>query len=100
MRDLFQERCRNRIQITYSVRRLRDEFRNLISGNTSEDEKLDIVLPKYIFPDLALTLSLLNMLAIYGVFAVDCFNSALCCHINDISRYINFFLSRICGCTY
>jgi len=29
-RALFQERCRNRIQITISVRRLREEFRNLI----------------------------------------------------------------------
>jgi len=27
---------RNRIQITISVSRLREEFRNLISGNTSE----------------------------------------------------------------
>jgi len=36
MRASFQERCRNRIQITISVRRLREEFRNLISGNTSE----------------------------------------------------------------
>jgi len=37
MRALFQERCRNRIHITISVRRLREEFRNLISGNTSEE---------------------------------------------------------------
>jgi len=29
MRALFQERCRNRIQISISVRRLREEFRNL-----------------------------------------------------------------------
>jgi len=36
IRVLFQERCRNRSQITISVRRLREEFRNLISGNTSE----------------------------------------------------------------
>jgi len=36
MRALFQDRCRNRIQITNSVRRLREEFRNLICGNTSE----------------------------------------------------------------
>jgi len=36
MRALFQERCRNRIQITISVRRLREEFSNLISSNTSE----------------------------------------------------------------
>jgi len=36
MRVLFQERCRFRITITISVRRLREEFRNLISGNTSE----------------------------------------------------------------
>jgi len=35
-RALFEERCRNRIQITISVRRLREEFSNLISGNTSE----------------------------------------------------------------
>jgi len=36
MKALFQERCRNRTQITISVRRLREEFRNLINGNTSE----------------------------------------------------------------
>jgi len=36
MKALFQEKCRNRIQITVSVRRLREEFRNIISGNTSE----------------------------------------------------------------
>jgi len=36
MKALFQERCRNRIQITISVRRLREEFKNLINGNTSE----------------------------------------------------------------
>jgi len=40
MRALFQERCRNRIQITISVRRLRKEFRNLVSGNTSEGRKV------------------------------------------------------------
>jgi len=38
MRTLFQERCRNRIQITIGVRRLREEFRNLISE--VKDEKL------------------------------------------------------------
>jgi len=32
----FQERCRNGIQITNGVRRLSEEFINLISGNTSE----------------------------------------------------------------
>jgi len=31
MTALFQDRCRNGIQITISVRRLREEFRNLIS---------------------------------------------------------------------
>jgi len=40
MRILFQERCKNRIQITISVRRLREEFRNLISGNISEGRKV------------------------------------------------------------
>jgi len=35
---LFQERSRNRIQITISVRRLREEFRNLISGTLVKDE--------------------------------------------------------------
>jgi len=40
MRALFQERCRNRIHITISVRRLREEFRNLISGNTREGLKV------------------------------------------------------------
>jgi len=36
MRALFQGRCRNRNQITIIARRLREEFRNLISGNISE----------------------------------------------------------------
>jgi len=40
MRALFQVRCRNRMQITISVRRLREEFRNLFSGNTSEGRKV------------------------------------------------------------
>jgi len=40
MRTLLQEKCRNRIQITISVRRLREEFRNLISGNTNEGRKV------------------------------------------------------------
>jgi len=40
MRVLFQERSRSKIQITISVRRLREEFRNLISGNTSEGRKV------------------------------------------------------------
>jgi len=42
MRALFQEICRNRIQITISVRRLREEFKNLISVVVTQvkDEKL------------------------------------------------------------
>jgi len=36
MRTLFEERYRNRIQITISVRRLREELRKLIGGNTSD----------------------------------------------------------------
>jgi len=36
MRALFYERCRSRIQITISVRRLREEFSNLISSNIRE----------------------------------------------------------------
>jgi len=40
MRALFHERCRNRVQITISVRGLREEFRNLISGSTSEGLKV------------------------------------------------------------
>jgi len=40
MRALFQDRCMNKIQITISVRRLREEFRYLISGDKVKDEKL------------------------------------------------------------
>jgi len=36
MTTLFQERCVNRIQITISVGRLREKFRNLFSDNTNE----------------------------------------------------------------
>jgi len=43
MRALFQERCRNRIHITISVRRLREEFRNLneheVDGNDEVDDR-------------------------------------------------------------
>jgi len=38
MRALFQERCRNRIQITIGVGRLREVFRNLISGTGNTNE--------------------------------------------------------------
>jgi len=40
MRTLFQERCRNRIQITIGVRRLRKEFRNSSMVTQVKDEKL------------------------------------------------------------
>jgi len=41
MRALFQERCRNRIQITISVRRLKGEFIETSSMITQvKDEKL------------------------------------------------------------
>jgi len=40
MRAFFHERCRNRIHITIWVRRLREEFRNVINGNTTGRRKV------------------------------------------------------------